>query len=266
MRDNSARRNRVSRILIVTALTAAMQLYSLVAHAQASQSNDALPGLARVREELRPQFGSVRFTREEQWEERFVVRASPAALTMTPRIFRVQVPRFELVGDSVITHTSPSIPTMYVAAYPDASRIYKLGGFTSAEAEFNRLVSESPEQKIRTEAEAESRGLMCAEIVYVLSSEWWLSGASSAQLQAAKHFFDTGHADALRLSEKWWKAFKGDPAAINITTTRSDGGFVVNLPIFWAPVEGHSAPEIKVYRIDVSERGACHRHDPVVYR
>jgi hypothetical protein len=107
---------------------------------------------------------------------------------------------------------------------------------------------------------------MCAEIVYVLSPEWWVNGASNAKLQAAKHFFNNGHEDGLQLAEKWWKSFKGDRAAINVTTTKANGAFFVNLPVFWAPVEGHSIPEIRVYRIEVSESGTCHMNEPVVYR
>src|SRR5262249_45113788 len=161
-------------------------------------------------EDLRTQYGPVRFQREEQWEDRFIVRWSPTTAALMPRIFQVQSRRFDVAGDSVTTNASTGIPTMYLATSPDESRIYKLAGFDSPERNFNRLVAEGPAQKIRTEGEAESRGLMCAEIVYVLSPEWWVNGASNAKLQAAKHFFNNGHEDGLQLAEKWWKSFKGD--------------------------------------------------------
>jgi hypothetical protein len=155
---------------------------------------------------------------------------------------------------------------MYVATSSDESKIYKLGGFSSSEQDFNRLVSEGPVQKIRTERDAESRGLLCAEIVYDLSSAWWVDGASSVKLQAAHHFFDEGHEDGLRLAEKWWRSFRGNRAALKITTTKANGAFSVNLPVFWAPVETHSVPEIKLYRIEVSEGGTCHINEPIIYR
>jgi hypothetical protein len=119
------------------------------------------------------------------------------------------------------------------------------------------LVNEGPGQEIRTTREAESRGLLCAEIVYGLSPNWWLGGASSAKSKAAGHFFAEGHEDGLQLGERWWKSAKGNRGALEITTTNSNGVFSVSVPVFWAPVEGHSTPEVKLYRIEVAKSGAC---------
>ena len=96
----------------------------------------------------------------------------------------------------------------------------------------------------------QERALLCGEIVYGLSSRWWVADESNAKLQAAEHFFAEGHKEwAFLLGEKWWKSVKGDRnAAISISTKEKEGGgFVVNLPVFWAPVEGDIVPQIKIY-------------------
>jgi len=160
-------------------------------------------------------------------------------------------------GASVVERVPNGLPTMYVATSGDGSRVYRLAGFPGAEQAFNRLINEGPSQRIRTTPEAESRGLLCAEIVYGLSPSWWLGGASSAKSKAAEHFFAEGHKNGLQLGERWWKSAKGNRGALKITTTNSNGLFSVSVPVFWAPVEGHSTPEVKLYRIEVTEIGAC---------
>jgi hypothetical protein len=149
------------------------------------------------------------------------------------------------------------MPTMYVATLGEEAPTYELAGFADAEHNFNKFVSQAPRQQIQTSEAAESRGLLCAELVYGLSPSWWLAGASNAKLLAARHFFNEGHEDALSLAEKWWKRSKGDRSSIQISTSSMDGVFLVSLPIWWAPVEGHSDPEIKLYRIRVSHDGEC---------
>ncbi len=151
---------------------------------------------------------------------------------------------------------------MYLATSSDESTVYRLAGFPSPEQEFSRLVKESSQQKITTESAAESRGLLCAQIVYGLPPAEWLGGVSSTKLQAAQHFFDEGHDDGLLLAEKWWKSFRGDPAKLTIRTTKTKDAFSVHLPVFWAPVEVHSVPEVRLYRIDVSADGICHMDQP----
>jgi hypothetical protein len=214
--------------------------------------------LTQVADELRPEFGSVRFHREEQFEDRFIVRGATESLVASrPGIYQIQEQRFDPSSGSITERIPNQLPTMYVAASGDGSRIYRLAGFPGAEQEFNRLVSEGAVQKITTTAEAESRGLLCAEIVYGLSPNWWLDGPSSAKLKAAGHFFAEGHEDGLLLGERWWKTAKGNREALRITATNSTQAFLVNLPIFWAPVEGHSIPEVKMYRIEVAGDGTC---------
>lgn len=218
------------------------------------------PELAAISSELKPQFGVVRFHRDETLEDRFIVHGLPlSAFTLMPHFFQIQSPRFDLSKGFVIENSSNGLPTMYVASSADGAKVYKLYGFSNAEEEFNRLVADSPPEKIRGIGDAEMRGLLCGEIVYGLSSRWWVADPSNAEMQAAKHFFAEGHKDGLSRGANWWKSVKGDRSAISIHTTRDEnGGFSVNLPIFWAPVEGEVAPQIRIYRIDVSESGMCH--------
>ena len=146
---------------------------------------------------------------------------------------------------------------MYVAVSQLSSHVYKLAGFDSAESDFAKLISETPEQRIETIYGAESRGLLCAEIVYGLSPSWWVGGESSVKLQAAEHFFAEAHPDGLLLAANWWKTAKGDRKHLKIFTEAKGDGYQLNLPIFWAPVEGHSVPEVKLYQIEVTRDGAC---------
>jgi hypothetical protein len=245
----------------ILGFSSVLLLFALELQAQSSKTKVAVRSLAQIADELRPEYGGVRFHREEELEDRFIVRAWPAsALAVAPHIFQIQARQFDFVGGSTTVRIRNGLPIMYLATSSD-ELAYKLAGFPSAEQEFSRLVSEHS-QKLRTKSEAESRGLLCAEIVYGLSPAWWVDGASSAKLQAAKHFFNEGHDDGLLLTEKWWESFSVDPAKITITTTKTKDTFSVHLPVFWAPVEVHSAPEIRMYRIEVSENGTCHMEKP----
>jgi hypothetical protein len=205
--------------------------------------------LRRLSNQLKPKFGKVRFHRDEQLEDRLRTRRSESF--SVPHIYQIQA---EPSDDEVLT---PNLSTMYVAVSRDGSAVYQLTGFPDAERHFNELVSDDLSSVIRTREQAESRGLLCAEIVYGTSPSWWTGGESSVQLKAAQHFFSEGHQDGLTLASKWWKSAKGNRAALAITTLPKGDGFEVNLPVFWAPVEGHSAPEVQMYRIDISNKGAC---------
>jgi hypothetical protein len=216
--------------------------------------------LNQVADELRGRFGEVRFHRDEALEDRFVVHGLKSSdFGLLPRFFQLQEPRFDYSRGFLMENTTNALPTMYVASSSDGAKVYRLYGFPTPEEEFNRLVVNGPAQKIGGSTDAETRGLLCAEVVYGLSSQWWVADPSNAQLQAAEHFFSAGHKDGLLRGEKWWEAIKGDRATLAIQTVKNDhGGFSVNLPMFWAPVEGSVVPQIRIYRIEVGETGSCH--------
>ncbi len=211
--------------------------------------------LRTIAGELRSEFGPVRFERQRQLEDRYFVRGtSRAALDLMPKLYQIQSARFDETGTERLP---PNLPTVYVGTSADGSRTYRLAGFDNAEESFNRLVKQGPVQKITTKQDAESRGLLCAEIVYGLSPSWWLGGPLRAKLKAAEHFFSEGHEDGLLLAQKWWESAKGDREALEITTAKSNGAYRVTLPVFWAPVESNSSVEVKAYRIAVSSAGTC---------
>lgn len=250
--------NRLRVRLALPFLIALILLSTGSVVAQKAGCSGAEAALAPITEELRPQFGRVRFHREEKFEDFFDVRGplGPVAALM-PRIYLVEEERYDVSSGTVIEKAPTGLPTKYVAVSADGKSIYRLAGFNEAEQEFNRLLKDGPEQKIRTKGEAESRGLLCAEIVYGLPSDWWLSGASSVKLKAAEHFLAEGHADGLLLGDRWWKSAKGDRSSLQITTARANGAFSLNIPVFWAPVEGHSIPEVQLHRINIAEDGSC---------
>jgi hypothetical protein len=225
------------------------------------------PSLEQISQELRVKLGPVDFRREREWEDRFVVRWSEPVISQLPHIYKVQPRRFDTSKEPVTERMAGDLPVMYVATSSDELKSYKLAGFDSSEQDFNRMVADSSSQKIKTAREAESRGLLCAEIVYALSPNWWVDGAASVQLKAAEHFFSEGHQDALRLAEKWWKKVGKNRADLRIVTKQANNdSFVVNLPLFWAPVETHSIPEIKIYGIEVSREGTCHLSPPTIVK
>jgi hypothetical protein len=213
--------------------------------------------LKKLSIDLATQLGKVRFHREEGLEDRLLVRGSSASRsTLVPHIFQIQP---ETSDDEVLIR---SLPTMYVAVSPDGSIVYQLAGSPNAEGNFANMVREQLPAPIKTKEQAESRGLLCAEIVYGVSASWWVDGETGVQLKAAQHFFSEGHKDGLVLADRWWKAAKGSRAELSIATRARGDGFEIDLPIFWAPVEGHSIPEVKVYRIGVSDTGACSTPTP----
>ncbi len=233
----------------------------LTASAQVSSAPKiGAASLSDITAELKDRFGEVRFHREETVEDRFISHGlQPSTLELLPRFFQLQEPRFDFSRGFVTENTMSALPTMYVASSSDGGKVYRLYGFPKPEEEFNRLVADSPLQKIGGSGDAESRGLLCGEVVYGLSSRWWVADPSNAKLQAAEHFFSAGHKDGLLRGEKWWELIKGDRAVLGIQTVKNEhGGFFVSLPVFWAPVEGDVIPQIKIYRIEVGDSGTCH--------
>lgn len=224
--------------------------------------------LTSVSADLFKNFGRVRFHREEQLEDRFIVHGLAISdFDLIPHFYQVQSPRFDLSKGFVEESSTDKLPTMYVASSSDGSQIYRLFGFPKPEEEFNRLVDNSPAQKITNAQDAEMRGLLCGEIVYGLAARWWVADPSNAELQAAEHFFGRGSKDGLMLGNKWWKSIRVDPATISIHTVKREHGYMVTLPIFWAPVEGDIEPEIKINAIEVSGEGKCRmKTEPTVIR
>jgi len=101
--------------------------------------------------------------------------------------------------------------------------------------------------------------LLCGEVVYGLSPHWWIADASNAKLQAAEHYFDMNHSDAFHESAKWRNSLRRNQVVLSIRTTKTASGtFSVSLPVFWAPLEAETSPQIKIYHIQVSENGTCH--------
>lgn len=233
-------------------------LLLLAIHANAFQSTESpqpyrsadTEALARFSHELEPMYGKVRFHREEGFEDRLRNTNAPHS-PVVPHIFQIQS---QQSGDEALAR---SLPDMYVAVSTNGSRVYQFAGSPNAESNFDTMVKEQLPSSVSTKEQAESRGLLCAEIVYAVSPTWWLGGEKDVQLKAAQHFFSEGHKDGLALADHWWKTAKGNRTELSITTKATASGFEVALPIFWSPVEGHSKPEVKLYRIVVSSSGTC---------
>lgn len=150
--------------------------------------------LNSVSEQLRTQFGTLRFHREEGFEDQFLPNVpSTTELELAPHFYKIEMPRFDHASGSALVHSgNGGLPTMYVGTSADERKVYRLYGFTDPEVEFNRLVGDIPFKKIGGTSDAETRGLLCAEIVYGLSDRWWVADPSNAKLQAAEHFLPWG--------------------------------------------------------------------------
>jgi len=216
------------------------------------------PSLTQLAAEMRQRYGPVRFHREEDLEDQLVVRPTIETISaLNTRIYLIQAEPFDISNGSVIAHFGGGLPTMYVGTSQDGKSIYKLAGFDGAEEEFRRLVRQLPEQAIRAKNQAESRGRLCAQIVYGLLPNRWVNEASSVKLMAASHFFDEAHEDGLRLGERWWKGAKGNRELLRIDTVAAVDGYTVSIPVFSAPVEVPSVPEVRLYKIGVGPDGSC---------
>ncbi len=72
-------------------------VFILGSQVQSSDTKGAGQSLTKIAAELRPEYGGVRFHREEELEDRFIIRTWPAsALAGTPHIFRVQARQFDV--------------------------------------------------------------------------------------------------------------------------------------------------------------------------
>jgi len=226
---------------------------------QACSPKDGETSLAAVAEEVKAQFGGVRFHREEELEEQFIAHSLAPSDSLAPHFYQLQKPRYELSDGKVIDNVANGIPTMFVATTANEHKVFKLYGFGSPEQEFNHLVAEAPAQKVRNLAGAMSRGLLCAQVVYGFSPQWWVADPANAKLKAANHFFAEGHHDGLLKAQKWWNSMKQYESLMRINVSKEGAqGFAIDLPVFWAPVEGPSILQINIYHISVSEAGTCH--------
>jgi len=254
-----ASRHNFTWTRITSMVPLAALVITLQCTAQAPVRKVEEQALGRLSLEMNRTYGQVRFHREEDLEDRFISSwpgADPAAL---PHFYLIQRAQLQALNGGAASYMPSSMPTMYVATNPEREAVYRLYGFASAEEEFSHLVKDLPIQTITGRDQAQARGLTCGEMVYGLSSEWWVDGEPGVLLQAVKHFFASGHKDALLLAGQWWRKAKGDRDVINIATVRNvDGTYLVNLPIFWAPVEGDIPPQVKAYQIKVSVDGICH--------
>ena len=242
-------------VTLVAAYCLAATAFSAGQQTGVNSSDSALTELAS---QLHTHYGPVRFHREEDLEDRLIVRPTVGTIASgVPRVYLVEAEPFDISSGSVVARFGGRPPTMYVSVSRDGKSLYKLGGFDQAEQDFGRLVKDLPEQTIRAKTQAESRGRLCAEIVYELSSNWIVDGTSNVKLSAAQHFFDEGHSDGLELATKWWRKAKGDRGSLQVTTESASDGFLVNIPVIWAPVEGHSSLEVRLYRINVAADGSC---------
>jgi hypothetical protein len=99
-------------------------------YVRAQDRGERSAALAQIAEQLHSEFGPVRFHREEQFEDRFIVRASPGSVFAGwPLVYQVQEERFDMSGASVVERVPNDLPTMYVATSGDGSRVYRLAGF-----------------------------------------------------------------------------------------------------------------------------------------
>jgi len=230
-----------------------------------ASSSSSEGSLATLAKELETKFGPIRFHREEDLEDRFIVQASSHLREAAqPRFFLIEPAHSGPSDDNRPANLLTKLPRMYVALGDDKNA-YRLFGFTGAESEFNRLIGDSPKQEMHSADDAEARGLFCGEVVYGLVSRFWIADGSNAQILAAQHFFDSGHADGLSRAQRWWNSLKGNRRLLSIETRkREESGFVVRLPVFWAPVEGTVAPQIRVYQIEVATVGTCHMDESPV--
>jgi len=141
--------------IVVGALTLIADT-SLIVIAQTGELRAPSTGqdsLDRIAADLRDEYGSVRFHREELLEDRLNTLIVYGE-TSIGRIYRLQSAPLGVRPRSPFA----KLPDMFVATSADGRRVYRLLGFDHAERAFNQLIADAPGQRFVAEPAAERRG------------------------------------------------------------------------------------------------------------
>jgi len=241
-----------------------------------ANAQDCSPGglqrkIDDVEHELRAKMGvPVRLHRVEELEDQiFTPKVSASADEARVHLYQVETRTFYWDRGVLLEISGGGGKySSYVAISCDGSHVYRLGGFSEAEADFTRLLREQDVIALSgTSQSVEKRAFFCANALYEVSSSMWLLDEDKLRLDLAGHFLDVGKDDAFALADRWWKSYRASHPEFKARTTitgppstgSTPGDFIVAVPYLWAPLEGSSDPQIRELRIQIKADGSCHR-------
>ncbi len=228
--------------------------------AQTCPSEKLRTKIAEIERDLQGKLGPVRLHRLEELEDDIVMPRKAAIDVETPfQIYQVEQRRFFLDGDKILQQMPWGRKfSTYVAVSQDGEHIYRLAGFRAeAEENFKRLVYDYHLPPPQNPSEAESRALFCARVVFGAEPEQRVLGDEQAKQMISNHFF-SHHGEA----DRWWRSFrsKHPKTTLSVTTVNAAAGdYLTRLPLFWAPVESGTTPEIRELQIRVNRDGSCQK-------
>ena len=217
---------------------------------------------SEIEHELLPRMGAVRLHRLEELEDDVFVRRSGSNSVESPFfLYQVEQRRFYLKDGEVVENVTAGAFSQYVGISQDAESVYRLGGFPDSEDNFKRLVADYHLLPPHNPTDAQSRALFCARVVFGQEPQQWILDEAQAQMRVLDRL--SGHRkDASSQAARWWRDFRHNHpnSNLNLTTaSAADGAFLTRLPLFWAPVETDTQPEIRELQIQVNRDGSCHR-------
>ena len=230
------------------------------AAAQTCPSEKLRTKVAEIERDLQGELGSVRLHRLEELEDDIVVPRKAGSDAETPfQIYQVEQRRYYLEGDKILQQVPWGRKfSNYIAVSQDGEHVYRLAGFRSeAEENFKRLVSDYHLPVPQNPREAESRALFCARVVFGAEPEQWVLGDEQAKQMVSNHF-SSNHGEA----DRWWRSFlsKHPKTTLGVTTVNAAaGGYLTRLPLFWAPVESATTPEVRELQVQVNRDGSCQK-------
>lgn len=238
-------------------------LFQVRVAAQACQPERLQSKMAGFERELESREGAVRLHRVEELEDDlFVPRQGSSSIEGPFFLFQVEQRRFFLREGKIVQQVPAGAFFQYVAISKDGERTYRLAGFAESDDDFRRLVYDYQLLPPHNRGEAESRALFCAQVVFGVGPKQWISDEMQARVLLGNHSLDPSAKDAFRQADRRWQSFRNKyrKTNMNLTTTgNADGTFLTRLPLFWAPVENETPPEIRELRIQVNRDGSCHK-------
>lgn len=243
-------------LLLCTVLLRAEPVAAQPCHPEKLQSK-----ILQIERELEPRLGPVRLHRLEKLEDEVFAPRSGSTSSESPfSLFQVEQRRFVVKEGEVQQNVPARTLSNYVVISQDGELVYRLAGFPDAEANFGRLASDFHLPAPRNPEDAQSRALYCARVVFGVEPKEWVLEEKEALLLAADHFFHQGDKDPFVEANHWWRRVRTSEAKTNTavrTTGNPNGSFLTRLPLFWAPYETRTTPEIRVLQIQVNRDGSC---------
>jgi hypothetical protein len=248
------------RGLLVLAVILAV---AVATHAQDCQCEKLQSRITEIEEQLATKMGAVRLHRREDLEDQvFSPKLGSTDIETPILIYQVEGRQYHLSRGEVVQTVPVGKYSSYIVISRDARKVYRLGGFDGSEENFNQLVKDQPLPILPTKSNAESRALLCTEVVYGIPRDLWIFDESNVKLDLAHHFFDLAKDNGFQRSDSWWKNYRAAHPQFKAgaTVIQEERNFLVGLPYFWAPLEGDRVPEIRELKVEVRPDGTCHRH------